>query len=248
MRIQLTIGVIVAAAIFVTAHSSSPIIQTDKNNGPAVAINDGLRLVQATQPPQTQQSIVHIALAECPLNQDTRDCRTPECQLRESTRNCAQPRDRRECSACIVRSPRICFFGKCSGGECIQMGNDPTCEVQKAAQNQIYDANQAACEVAKEAEVAGYQGEFAACQADGQRLRAQCESEKAAQNAAYTIQRQTCEAHRDQVVKCVAQALGVDAISASCIGCIEGAESADVSVCIYACGTDTVRLQSAECH
>ena len=37
------------------------------------------------------------------------------------------------------------------------MGNDPTCEVQKAAQNQIYDANQAACEVAKEAEVAGYQ-------------------------------------------------------------------------------------------
>ena len=48
MRIQLTIGVIVAAAIFVTAHSSSPIIQTDKNNGPAVAINDGLRLVQAT--------------------------------------------------------------------------------------------------------------------------------------------------------------------------------------------------------
>ena len=68
--------------------------------------------------------------------------------------------------------------------------------------------------------------EFAACQADGQRLRAQCESEKAAQNAAYTIQRQTCEAHRDQVVKCVAQALGVDAISASCIGCIEGAENA----------------------
>jgi hypothetical protein len=128
------------------------------------------------------------------------------------------------------------------------MGNDPTCEVQKAAQNRIYDANKAACEAAKGAEVAANQGEFAACQAERLRLQAQCESEKAAQNAAYSIQHQTCEAHRAQVVKCVAQALGVDTVSAICISCIEGAESSGISACSDACGTDAPRLQSMECH
>lgn len=73
------------------------------------------------------------------------------------TRDCGNlPRshDTRDCSACLLRAPRICIFGGCTGGQCIQRGNDPFCEASKAAQNVAYDADYAArkfdCERIKE--------------------------------------------------------------------------------------------------
>lgn len=37
-----------------------------------------------------------------------------------------------ECRRCVAKQPRVCVFGKCSGGNCIQHYNDPGCEVKKA--------------------------------------------------------------------------------------------------------------------
>ncbi|WP_322415302.1 hypothetical protein [Mesorhizobium huakuii] len=68
------------------------------------------------------------------------------------------PHDERNCRACLLRSPKVCFLSNCTGGQCIQEGNDPFCEAQKAAQNSAYAAaagqQKAACESAKAAEKA----------------------------------------------------------------------------------------------
>ncbi|TIX55085.1 MAG: hypothetical protein E5V28_24740 [Mesorhizobium sp.] len=94
----------------------------------------------------------------------TRDC--------SPTRDCtiARSHDDRDCSACILYRPEVKVFGKVvvSGG-CVQHGNDPTCEFNKAAQNKIYDAD------------------YALRKADCERLktqeRVQCEAEKAGERA-----------------------------------------------------------------
>lgn len=93
----------------------------------------------------------------------------------ESTRVCefSANKDARDCSTCILSRPvfcvpRICAFGGCAGGGCTgggcaQMGNDPVCEIAKAAQNTAYlaDANlrKADCDRLKAMETAGCQAE-----------------------------------------------------------------------------------------
>lgn len=75
-----------------------------------------------------------------------RDCTFEHIDCRP-TRNCSnlnRSHDTRNCSACLLKAPRICIFGRCSGGQCIQRGKDPFCEVAKAAQNAIYEADYAA--------------------------------------------------------------------------------------------------------
>jgi hypothetical protein len=59
-----------------------------------------------------------------------------------STRTCnVEPNvDRRDCSACILSRPKLCAWGKCIGGGCIQRGNDPICELAKGTQNDLYRA------------------------------------------------------------------------------------------------------------
>ena len=63
---------------------------------------------------------------ECSIN---KDC--------TQTRNCTfkKNHDTRNCKACIVKNPF---------GGCVIRGNDPVCEVTKASQNSIYDAQYAA--------------------------------------------------------------------------------------------------------
>ncbi len=39
------------------------------------------------------------------------------------------------CRRCLAKQPRVCVFGSCSGGKCIQHYNDPSCEARKAACN-----------------------------------------------------------------------------------------------------------------
>ena len=69
--------------------------------------------------------------------------------------------DTRDCSTCLVPSPRICTWTpwgtKCvGGGGCVTKGNDPICETAKAAQNLVYiaDANlrKADCDRLRETE------------------------------------------------------------------------------------------------
>jgi hypothetical protein len=77
-----------------------------------------------------------------------RDCK--------QTRNCKyDPKvDRRNCRKCLLRAPKLCAFGGCTGGQCIQRGNDPVCEIAKGAQNQLYKLDATAkkvdCERIKE--------------------------------------------------------------------------------------------------
>jgi hypothetical protein len=142
----------------------------------------------------------------CPLNEDTRACSVNQCSLSHDTRDCSQPHDDRNCSACLLRAPRVCVFGKCTGGNCVQSGNDPTCEFAKAAQNKVYDANRAGCETAKAAQNTANQSQFALCQADSARLKGQCETEKAAQNAAYVSEKALCESGKEAVKRL--QAIG----------------------------------------
>ncbi|MDZ4782938.1 MAG: hypothetical protein SGJ19_22035 [Planctomycetia bacterium] len=48
--------------------------------------------------------------------------------------------DTRSCHRCLIHKPKACAFGGCWGGGCIQAGNDPLCELAKAAQNTAYVA------------------------------------------------------------------------------------------------------------
>ena len=111
----------------------------------------------------------------------------------ESTRECSFDRnhDTRDCSTCTLSRPQICvpkicvpasIFGPggctgggCTGGGCAQMGNDPVCEIAKAAQNQIYlaDANlrKADCDRLRAMETAG-------CQVEVNGQKALCDTTK----------------------------------------------------------------------
>ena len=101
-----------------------------------------------------------------------RDC-TPK-------RDCSfeKKRDRRNCSACLLRAPRICAFGGCVGGHCIQRGNDPFCEAAKGAQNAAYEA--------------AYIGRKLDCERIKEQNRIACEVEKATEKG-------LCEAGREIV-------------------------------------------------
>lgn len=67
-----------------------------------------------------------------------------------SNRSCSfeKKRDTRDCRACILRAPRIWVpnfptGGSHRGGHCIQMGNDPVCQLAKEGQNRLYDLEHA---------------------------------------------------------------------------------------------------------
>jgi hypothetical protein len=72
-----------------------------------------------------------------------RDCQSDRhCEFNAS-------QDNRDCSACLARAPKFCaprtIFGPggCTGGQCIQQGQDPICQIAKTAQQTAYnlDAN-----------------------------------------------------------------------------------------------------------
>ena len=109
------------------------------------------------------------ATRDCSLKTDNRDC-----SLKVDTRSCPLQEDTRSCNVCLVSNPF---------GGCILYGNDPACEIAKAAQNAIYKANKDACEAAKAAQNVIYAGEKAAC-----------ESAKTTQNAIYKADKDACEA------------------------------------------------------
>ena len=104
----------------------------------------------------------------CTLKTDTRDC-----SLQVDTRSCPLQEDTRSCNRCVIPNPF---------GGCILYGNDPACEIAKAAQNAIYKANKDACEAAKAAQNLIYAGNKAAC-----------EAAKATQNAIYKAEKDACE-------------------------------------------------------
>jgi hypothetical protein len=110
----------------------------------------------------------------CDLQVDTRNCRRP--------RNCTHNHDTRDCSACILSA-----FGRCQ-----VHGNDPTCELAKAAQNAAYDTafnacnglgdiDDAACEAEKGTQNGLYVAAKAKCEADKETDRIACEGQKTAQ-------------------------------------------------------------------
>jgi hypothetical protein len=98
--------------------------------------------------------------AACDLQVDERDCRRP--------RNCSHNHDTRDCSRCIASA----------FNHCIQHGNDPLCEIAKAAQNKIYDAD------------------FNACNGLGMLVDAGCEVEKGTQNGIYAAAKAKCESEK----------------------------------------------------
>ncbi|TAY34678.1 hypothetical protein ELH93_19550 [Rhizobium leguminosarum] len=111
----------------------------------------------------------------CDLQVDTNDCRR--------SRNCQLSVDTKDCSVCLARAPTICVpnFPKgqsCSGGQCIQTGNDPVCEGKKAAQNALYKAD------------------YKACVNLGPLYDAKCEADKAVQNAIYATAKAQCESQK----------------------------------------------------
>ncbi|MER9684688.1 MULTISPECIES: hypothetical protein [unclassified Mesorhizobium] len=121
----------------------------------------------------------------------TADCtQTQDCS---QTRDCSQPHDERNCHACLLRAPRVCFFGSCSGGQCIKEGNDPFCEAQKAAQNDAYAGSRLKCE----AEKAAARGE---CEAAKSGRKFDCEKNKAASKVQCEGQKEAarlaCEAEK----------------------------------------------------
>jgi len=99
----------------------------------------------------------------------------------KSDRQCSfnASRDTRDCSACLLRAPRVCAFGGCVGGQCTLQGNDPLCEVAKAAQNVIYDTDanlrKADCDRLRETE-------NAACEVEKAGEKLLCEAKKEALN------------------------------------------------------------------
>ncbi len=84
----------------------------------------------------------------------TKDC-TP-------TKDCSQSHDTRNCKACILKNP----FGGCA-----LKGNDPICEVSKAAQNAVYAAKKASCEAEKSTMKARCEADKTANKLDCERLK-----------------------------------------------------------------------------
>jgi len=88
-------------------------------------------------------------------HEDTVDCNN-------SGRDCKQNRscdirakeDKRDCNKCLLRAPKFCAFGGCTGGQCVQRGNDPVCAVARGVQNDLYrldaEAKRADCKRIKE--------------------------------------------------------------------------------------------------
>ena len=123
----------------------------------------------------------------------TRDC-TPARNC-TATRDCSPSGscdlhvDQRDCSTCVL--PNI-FTGGCS-----KRGNNPACEVAKAAQNAGYATAKAACETQKSTEKANCEAQKTAAKADCERLKSQeklqCETEKDGQ-------RLGCEAEKGVIV------------------------------------------------
>jgi hypothetical protein len=75
-----------------------------------------------------------------------------------------------DCRACILRVPRVCIFHACKGGNCAQMGNDPTCEARKVA-------NKGTCEANKSTQKAQ-------CEAQKSATKAKCEATKSTEKTA----------------------------------------------------------------
>lgn len=110
---------------------------------------------------------------KCDLQEDTRDCRR--------SRDCPRNEDTRNCHACLLRAPEICWPNfpsgqSCGGGQCIQEGNDLACESQKGLQNAAYEAD------------------YQACLNLGPVYDMACEAQKATQNGLYATQKGECEA------------------------------------------------------
>lgn len=151
----------------------------------------------------------------CDLQEDTRDCRR--------SRNCQRSEDTRNCRACLLRAPRICVPNfpsgqSCSGGHCIQEGNDPICEAQKAAQNGAYEAD------------------YLACLNLGPIYDSVCEAEKATQNGLYAADRAKCEAEKTaKKLGCETMKGAVDALHRTGnVGNFNGAilGAANLSICL----------------
>lgn len=112
----------------------------------------------------------------------TRDCTfsSVDCTPTRDCGNLELQRDTRDCSACVLRN---IFTGGCS-----IRGNDPVCEVSKATQNALYDADYAArkldCERIKAQDKAFCEADKAARKLDCERIKAQdklvCEADKSA--------------------------------------------------------------------
>ncbi len=105
----------------------------------------------------------------------TKDCtQTTDCR---QTNDCSQTED---CSACILRAPRICVPNfptgqSCSGGQCIQRGNDLICEGRKEGRRidceRLKETNRLACEADKATKKV-------ACEAEKSGTKALCETGK----------------------------------------------------------------------
>jgi hypothetical protein len=118
---------------------------------------------------------------------------TADCSLKEDRRDCSLKEDRTDCSA-----TRACDFpANVDNRNCEGFGK-PFCELAKAAQNAIYEADakgkkadcerikaqeKIACEASKASKNVGYKAE-----------KDLCELGKAAQNAAYAGEKAACEA------------------------------------------------------
>jgi hypothetical protein len=100
----------------------------------------------------------------------------PRCDLQScDSPPCPRNFDTRECQACLVKNPF---------GGCVVRGNDPSCELAKAAQNQSYAVAVAACEDRRltEAKV---------CNAAREQAMTQCQVRRAAAVAACELKRQS---------------------------------------------------------
>ena len=149
----------------------------------------------------------------------------------DSERDCRQnrscdydrPHDTRDCSACLLRAPRVCLpdtpFGRgsCSGGQCVQRGNDPVCEAAKAAQNLAYNTE--------------HEARVAACRGEKEVARMACEAEKAAEKG-------LCEVGKE-AVKRIALAGDVASIG----GKIGGSTDANICLQNMAVAQDLSNLQ-----
>lgn len=134
----------------------------------------------------------NMANIDCHSDRDcvqTRNC-TPTMNC-SPTRNCefSKSHDTRNCNSCLLRAPRICILGGCSGGQCVQRGNDPICEAAKASQNAAYEAaysgRKADCERLKTQDKIGCEAKKSNIKADCERLKEQkkqqCKIEKASE-------------------------------------------------------------------
>jgi hypothetical protein len=110
------------------------------------------------------------AQVDAPSNSCPSTCGLDRCERKVDTRDCTSQRDTRECNRCLVS-----VFGRCQA-----RGNDPTCEIAKAAQNKMYEANKVTCEIQKQQENAQNSAAYAACMSAAARRQALCEIARAA--------------------------------------------------------------------